>query len=673
MLQSISERTPSSTLSAQEFFQARNAANAKEDSNGGSKSYTLSLSNAGKEALGSFQGSQNTDVSDNPKVSFTFKSANNSTEKKQAEEAAKTQKPTAGALPSGTTVSVYTEAYGKDEEKIPGTSEKIMVEITQKNGTVQNIAITENTVISEDASGQLTITEVPRTVQQSATKSGDSTTDPAADPSNPDTTQEVQYAPSNLKGTDGNDIIINIFEGTGNIQTGEGDDTVISFHDVDAINLGNGNNTLQAMGGNYKSVSAGNGNNLLESMSKNSAFESISLGDGSNNIQLDSIGTLNMGNGNNELSTTSISDLHAGDGSNSINAGTVLNALNVGNGSNSVSVDMLAGNMKAGDGNNNIRISDLTNNSQLALGIGSNKINIKTMHEGSGINSADGDQNISVETMRNASLNLGNGDHDISIDELERSKINTGNGDTFFRTESMSRSELNVGTGNNSFFVKNLAHSTVNIDKNPDKTLEKGKNAFYIDGEMKNSEINSGNGDTTFNIEKMDKSTINSDIGNDVFNLGEVGGGNINTGEGNDTINVDGSIWGHQNVEPLVVNMGEGDNTLSVKGHANRLVFDSGSGNDSVRIGSFVSDSSINTGYGEDDVSLNPNSFVYKSDVTFGINEEEQSKLHGISSGMGENIQASQTFAETNPEDKAKLDETLKKSPFYTPTFSIVA
>ena len=684
--QNISHASSSSTslssLSAESFFKKRNAENEKEDSKTESKAYTINISDAGRQALGRTQGAPNSSSSENNSGSFTFASAqnydadNSNTAKrtgntnsvkgqKNPNDVDKTENTqnamNAGTLASGATVNVYTEKYADGDKKIPGTSEKTMAEITHKNGTVETIALTANTVISEDASGQLIVKEVPKTQE--------------AVGMNPDGSPIMKDAPMHLQGTDGDDVIINIFEGTESIQGGTGNDTVISFHDVASIDLGEGNNVLQAMGGNYANVVAGNGNNLIDATKANSYFESISFGDGNNRASIDSAATINMG-----------------DGANIINAALVSNELNVGSGNNNIDIKSLTGKINTGSGNNNIDISSMLADSEVSLGTGNNNVDVTNMLEGSritsnspeaeagtqevnarnmtgaDINLGSGNNTVSVDKMENSSLKTGNGDNELSVKEMNNSQLDTGDGDSRINIETMFKSSLNAGTGNNAFYMDSLSESTINIKKNEKDDPERGKNSFNIKDEMKNSEIYAGDGDSKFNISTMDESVISSGKGNDSFNFDDIGSGNINTGEGNDIINVKGSIWGHENASPLNVEMGEGENKLNVGGHAHKLQFNSKGENDSVTIGSFLSESSINTGFGEDKVNLNPSSFVYKSEVSFGINEEEQAKTHEISEKDTDNIQSKLLFQNANPEANKILEETLKKSPFYTPS-----
>lgn len=639
MLSTVKEKKSTEFISPSEYSKSYQDDNGKISTPTAKiQSDNIDISDAGREALNSSQTNINDYILNNnaynteETTTYTMKSAKNNATREFSLDVTNANLVATNTLKSGTTVNIYTDDYADDEEKIPGTSQKIMAEIIKKDGSTEVVAITENTVISEDASGQTIIKEVPRTTQNTEGNAN-----------------AAKYNPTNIQGTDGDDIVINIFEGTNSIQTGKGNDTVISFHSVNEIDLGEGDNKLQTLGGSYQNITAGDGNNTMKS--KNSLFESISLGDGANKINVSSVGNLRVGDGN-----------------------------------NNIGVQNLLNGLKIGNGDNNLKISTMYANSQLNLGEGSNDINIKEMKESSVINNTTGNQNISILRMQGASLNLEEGDHKVSIQESDTSVINAKDGDSTFKIKNMQQSNLIVGEGNNSFHIQGLNESAVNIKKKTalasgkakdseqngqvDESPQESKNKFYIDG-IKKSEINTGDGDTTFHVRNMNQSIINSGKGNDKFYFDEIGSGNLTTGAGDDTIYVKGSIWGNQNVEPFNLDMGEGNNKLNVQGHVHKLNFTSTSGNDSVEIGSFISDSNIDTGYGADAVKRNLNTFVHNSNISFGLTEEEQIKSHATSSNRGSIIQGDMNFAKTNPNDKKLLDETLKKSPFYTPPFSL--
>jgi len=693
MITSITDHASVATLSANELFRAyQNTSSKTPNENNASRSDNVRISDEARQAFEN-QNNQNAPTTEKTSGSYTFASANhyNTGKNPPIYQIEGADLVATGSLKSGATVSVYTSEYLEGEERIPGTSQKIMAEITQKDGSTELIAITENTVISEDAFGKLVITEVPRSMQATGL--------------NADGSQAFEQAPMSLQGTDGNDIIINIFEDTDSINSGAGDDTIISFHSVNNIDLGDGDNKLQMMKGSVQNVSAGIGNNFLESMSMNSHFDNVLLGDGNNTVKLQSIGAMVMGDGNNFLSAGRVNNLSAGNGNNNIAVSSIQD-LNIGDGNNDISAKFLAKAMSVGDGSNNINIAMLNSNALIDLGIGSNSLKIDHMNEGSSVNSKGGDQDISVMFMKDANLNLSDGNHKIKVEFFDGSNIKTGDGNSEFSIDQMNGSMLDIGIGNNKFNIQSLRESTINIKKDDkmgantndeyteaENADDTGKNVFFV-GLMKDSKINGGDGDTRFNIESMDKSVINSGKGNDVFNFGDLGGGNITTGEGNDIINVEGSIWGHQNFEPMNIEMGAGENELNVKGHAHKLQFISANdpdspqtGNDSVRIGSFLSDSNIDTGYatgsdgntntgygtgsdaktdtGYGADSVNIGGFIYKSNVTYGTEDGEQIKPHEGQRGLA-GITAGVNFAKTNPEESALLTETLKKSPFYT-------
>lgn len=66
-------------------------------------------------------------------------------------------------LDSGTKVSIYTTDFAEGEEKpfFDAPDKKVMAEITRVDGSTETLAIRANTVISEDASGNLIVNSSP--------------------------------------------------------------------------------------------------------------------------------------------------------------------------------------------------------------------------------------------------------------------------------------------------------------------------------------------------------------------------------------------------------------------------------------------------------------------------------------------------------------------------------
>lgn len=122
-------------------------------------------------------------------------------------------------LESDTKVSIYTTDFVEGEEKpffdVP--DKKVMAEITKADDSTETLAIRANTVISEDADGNLVVNSGPEKYKTSEC--------------------------FEINGTSRNDAIINL-NGASSINCGDGNDTVISFNEIKNIYLGEGNNTV---------------------------------------------------------------------------------------------------------------------------------------------------------------------------------------------------------------------------------------------------------------------------------------------------------------------------------------------------------------------------------------------------------------------------------------------
>lgn len=448
-------------------------------------------------------------------------------------------------LDSGTKVSIYTADFAEGEKKpsFGAPDKKVMAEITRVDGSPETLAIRANTVISEDADGNLLV------------NSGNIV---------------------ELNGTDKNDVIINI-EGVDIIQSGFGNDTIINLNYANKIDIGNGNNMV-ICDAIAKEIYSGDGNN---SILINQGTSRILLGDGNNNI------ILNGNHGQHEIVL--------GDGDNIIDANNEYNTvkkISAGNGNNQIFIDsFIAGSLDIGDGNNIVTIcNDLDNNkltedgtayieyinnpifkheyymdltsAKFNFGNGNNILNAGMLY--GDINIGDGNNKLFAQrTQYQGNLIIGNGDNTLAIDSITHMDISVGNGNNEITSSSLYISELICGNG----------HNSVNIDK-----------AYR-------SKLNMGEGTNTLAFIDMSDCYISDRNGNNYITVdGNLWDSSFILGNGNNIIEIKGNVTG------LNCAFGDGQNNLTVEGFISDSKISQDSGNLKLMLKSFVYNTTFNLG-----------------------------------------------------------------------------
>lgn len=543
-------------------------------------------------------------------------------------------------LNSGAKVSIYTTDYDKTENRalaVAGLEKKVLVDIVRGDGSSQTLEINANTIISEAEDGSLLIHEGATRKQYGQAGAWEA-----------------------LDGTDGNDVIINLF-GAGAITGGAGNDTILSFNSVGTLNAGEGNNKIfiksaieniiAGDGDNYiavgdtlngTNISVGNGNNEI----KSSAPAVVSAGDGDNNIfvNTDSGGAvITAGNGKNTIKSTTSSSVFVGNGDNSINViGThsLVGELKVGDGNNTIKIDsVVQKEVNIGQGNNIISIgkdivaSSLFKNDSLMIEqdvtteLGSHKKDIFVAD--ATFNFGDGNNSISMGVLY-GEMHLGNGNNNITADETKlQSEIHTGNGDNSINIHEMRDVHIAVGNGNN----KILSDTAIS------------------------SEIQAGDGNNEIDINAMIATSISTGNGDNSFSLGDLAHSSISTSSGNDTVYVRGSVWTSN------VSLGDGDNSFKVDGNVSDLFFTSGDGNDTIDIKGFINNSSIYSGNGSDNIAIY--GFILNSSLFTGNEEGDRLALHGaLINSLVNGAQGSSEISDAERQSlQAAVDQFLASDP----------
>lgn len=505
---------------------------------------SVTISPQGREALGTLQNG-------NQALGPTATQAAGQAADARGGEQAKNVLATA-TLNSGASVYVYATTYAEGEEKpfFLAPDQKVMAQITRADGSTETLAIRGNTIISEDEQGNLLVQSGPEKYKTSDRN-------------------EI------LHGTDGNDVIINLYE-VDEIHAGKGNDTIISFDDIQRIDLGDGDNSVRAQGGTIGSISATNGNNTISNVVA---------------------GDISLGDGDNTLIDSDISRLFGGHGNNSISGSGKVREMRLGDGDNSVAVDS-ADMIQIGNGNNSVKISRSTfftglfktPGPEIRLGDGDNMVEVEAarlIQAGNGHNTVKINSHTDLEEQQHVltlkqKIQLGDGDNVVSAHYA--SEITLGNGDNKI---SGSIYHMTVGNGNNAIDAQSLLDGG-------EWLLGNGKNHIHIN--TMHGMIKTGDGDNTFVIDAV-----------------LAGGNSIKTGSGNDSVHLRGDVYGFS------ADLGDGDNQFMVDGNVAFLNYAGGDGQDTVMIKGFLAHSMVRTGKGDDTVAVE--GFIFKSLIDSGLGD----------------------------------------------------
>ena len=237
----------------------------------------------------------------------------------------------------------------------------LMATLQRNDGTSETWEVRQDTLITEDATGQVLV----RTFAEGDDLLGTENKD-------------VLLALNNsgrVEGRGGDDLIIDL-TGTRVILGGEGDDTIISMganpllrETQGRIEGGPGNDTIKVRG--FAHIDAGDGNNVIEAQGSVELLGGGSIlraGDGNNTLRLATFGgTMTLGNGDNRMDIEELSGrIRVGNGDN------VLTAVRVRPGAD----------IHTGDGNNILRFEDVES-VRIRTGAGRDVVDIGHIRGGS--------------------------------------------------------------------------------------------------------------------------------------------------------------------------------------------------------------------------------------------------------------------------------------------------
>ncbi len=195
-----------------------------------------------------------------------------------------------------------------------------------------------------------------------------------------------------------------------------------------------------------------------------------------------------------------------------------------------------------------------------------------------------------ASTLNSATIDAGDGNNTVTV--KGSAKVITGAGADIITVDSDKLpSQINSGEGNDTiqFKLTNAeAYGLVNAGN--------GANKLTISG---NINVVTGSGADEITITDANKIIVQSAAGDDLINFtareSATGLSTFDTGDGNDVVNAIGDA----RVGGLIVQAGEGNNTVTANSYDNRIT--SGSGNDVIKVGGFMS--RVNSGAGDDRVS----------------------------------------------------------------------
>lgn len=301
--------------------------------------------------------------------------------------------PVTATLSGGSTVTVYGQSYENENGE---TGTRIMARVNGASGEIHEFGILEDTVISEDENGNITVKESVVGTEQN--------------------------------GTANNDVIISL--GGGTINSGDGDDTILVF-DIDR--------NMTIIGGTRVNISTGNGNDTV--ITGNLYSSKVDMGEGDNAFSAKSLNTgtnITAADGDNSVSIEKSNYVYVtlGNGNNTyVNGEQWATHLKTGNGNNTISIDNLGlGSIRTGSGNDLISIRNALQCS-IRTGDGDDTVTIGRINDlpekssGQSAMSLQWGEGIGgiAQILSNMVVDLGNGNNTLKlIESADKVTVNGG-------------------------------------------------------------------------------------------------------------------------------------------------------------------------------------------------------------------------------------------------------
>ena len=281
------------------------------------------------------------------------------------------------------------------------------------------------------------------------------------------------------------------------------------------------------------------------------------------------------------------------------------------------------------------------------------EIDVKTFTHGSEVKLDNGDDIVTVNNKHgwgwineDSKLDLGRGNNTLNVGtNIDKSTVIAGNGDDVVTVGKWqhandsyitNHSNINLGDGNNKLTVGTNIDSSKVATGSGDDVVEVGGYILNASGKIAGTNeeygVNLGNGDNKLTVENYIKGSI------------------VTTGDGDDRVNVGNYVTNS------TINLGDGDNALTVESWINgdtKII--SGKGADTINIDDDFDKSTLLTGAGNDKVTIggdvkNKSSLIDlgAGDDTIAVGNIENGKIDG---GDGYD-----KLAITNPGTSINLD-----------------
>ncbi len=358
--------------------------------------------------------------------------------------------------------------------------------------------------------------------------------------------------------------------------------------------LREGNNQLViSNSGPSNTVSAGAGNDRVLIMGDST--NKLNLGAGDNVIELN-------GNGNSTITTGVGNDvIHAGNGDNIIRAGDGDNTITLGAGTQNIvtgrgndKIELGAGNiaLNSGAGDDIVNILNLQTLQQatINLGEGNDQLNVTGTDGLVKVTAGLGADNLQLSGV-NTQISDAGGNNLVNIDNHElmtaaNNIVRLGAGDDVLNLSSDGTSSLSLGDGNNQLEIIGNGVNSVSAGVDNDHVLILGDST---------NKLNLGAGDNLIDIQGNTSNTITTGVGNDVIHV-QNGDNIIRAGDGDNFITLG---VGTQNIVT-----GSGNDKIELS--SGNVTLNSGAGNDEVKLNQTVASiNTLNLGVGDDVLTLN--------------------------------------------------------------------
>ncbi|WP_141089302.1 hypothetical protein [Campylobacter concisus] len=262
------------------------------------------------------------------------------------------------------------------------------------------------------------------------------------------------------------------------------------------------------------------------------------------------------------------------------------------------------------------------------------EIDVKTFTHGSEVKLDNGDDIVTVNNKHgwgwineDSKLDLGRGNNTLNVStNIDKSTVIAGNGDDVVTVGKWqhagdsyitNHSNINLGDGNNKLTVGTNIDSSKVATGSGDDVVEVGGYILNASGKIAGTNeeygVNLGNGDNKLTVENYIKGSI------------------VTTGDGDDIVNVGNYVTNS------TINLGDGDNALTVESWINgdtKII--SGKGADTINIDDDFDKSTLLTGAGSDKVTIggdvkNKSSLIDlgAGDDTIAVGNIENGKIDG--------------------------------------------